>query len=316
MREPKTTLPSTTTLCPVPAWGRVKNAPASDADAAFAAGVGLATVDAVVRAEPVFAGVWRQRIALASAAATLRLTGRREDSAALRDTWCFRTSDQNAGPSGHILQIWRQLAQRSTGWSVKTIEDIARALTMDLEGGEGELVTLLDTQAQASSSPLTVATAVSEAVILHFPGAEPLALVMADLALASTMRWPRPVPLLMTEIHHSILRVGEPRRRPRPGEGGWAATLATAYALAATAAVDLAIDLEQRAGALQRTVPKLRAKGAEKIVAALLDDDALTPASAPGQMSDRGLRRLFDRLVELGAVRELSGRPTFRIYGL
>jgi len=51
-------------------------------------------------------------------------------------------------------------------------------------------------------------------------------------------------------------------------------------------------------------------------VAALLDDDALTPASAPGSMSERALRRLFDRLVDLGAVCELSGRPAFRLYGL
>jgi hypothetical protein len=33
-------------------------------------------------------------------------------------------------------------------------------------------------------------------------------------------------------------------------------------------------------------------------------------------MSERGARRLFDRLVALGAVRELTGRATFRLNGL
>ncbi|RVD14804.1 DUF1403 family protein, partial [Mesorhizobium sp. M4B.F.Ca.ET.017.02.2.1] len=45
-------------------------------------------------------------------------------------------------------------------------------------------------------------------------------------------------------------------------------------------------------------------------------DDAIVASEQIAGMSDRGLRRLFDRLVELGAVRELSGRATFRIYGL
>ena len=33
-------------------------------------------------------------------------------------------------------------------------------------------------------------------------------------------------------------------------------------------------------------------------------------------MSARARRRLFDRLVSLGAVRELTGRATSRLYGL
>lgn len=44
--------------------------------------------------------------------------------------------------------------------------------------------------------------------------------------------------------------------------------------------------------------------------------EAMLASDAVGGMSDRALRRLFDRLVSLGAVRDLSGRPTFRIYGL
>ncbi|MET2832841.1 DUF1403 family protein [Mesorhizobium shangrilense] len=44
--------------------------------------------------------------------------------------------------------------------------------------------------------------------------------------------------------------------------------------------------------------------------------DAVVASQEIAGISDRGLRRLFDRLLERGAVRELSGRPTFRIYGL
>jgi Protein of unknown function (DUF1403) len=49
----------------------------------------------------------------------------------------------------------------------------------------------------------------------------------------------------------------------------------------------------------------------------VLDEDSLSASSQiGGQISERGARRLFDRLVALGAVRELTGRATFRLYGL
>jgi len=43
-----------------PAWARVKRAPADLTDAAFAVGAALGALDVVVRAEPMFAEVWRQ----------------------------------------------------------------------------------------------------------------------------------------------------------------------------------------------------------------------------------------------------------------
>ena len=49
---------------------------------------------------------------------------------------------------------------------------------------------------------------------------------------------------------------------------------------------------------------------------ALLDEDSLAAATRIAGLSERGARRLFERLAALGAIRELTGRATFRLYGL
>ena len=76
----------------------------------------------------------------------------------------------------------------------------------------------------------------------------------------------------------------------------------------------LAADLARRAAHLKAVAPKLRAKGAGDAVEMFLTRDALTPSALP--LPDRAARRLCDRLVDLGAIRELTGRDTFRLYGV
>ena len=119
-------------------------------------------------------------------------------------------------------------------------------------------------------------------------------------------------------ISHPSLRRGANGRRPRPGEPRWPESLARGYALAAADAHALAVDLSRRSERLLAAAPKLRAKGAARAIALVLEDDAISPARAAEKtgLSDRAARRLCDRLIELGAIRELSGRTTFRLYGL
>jgi Fic family protein len=91
-----------------------------------------------------------------------------------------------------------------------------------------------------------------------------------------------------------------------------------AYARAAQETYALAGELSRRAETLLRAAPKLRAKKATRVVDLLLADDCVSASRAAktAGLSDRAARRLFDRLSELGAVRELTGRANFRLYGL
>jgi uncharacterized protein DUF1403 len=78
--------PKSLSLQPFPAWIRRQSHANVDAHApAFAAGAARASLDAMVRAEPPWRGVWAQRLALRAAAACLSREGRRGEEASLRD---------------------------------------------------------------------------------------------------------------------------------------------------------------------------------------------------------------------------------------
>lgn len=85
-----------------------------------------------------------------------------------------------------------------------------------------------------------------------------------------------------------------------------------------------AADLSRRVEKLRAIASKLRAKGSDEALALFLSHDAVSPSGTLSPiiqgtsfaMTDRAARRLCDRLVELGVVRELTGRPTFRLYGV
>jgi hypothetical protein len=300
----------------VPAWARPRGEVQRDVDAGFLAGAALNSLDNLVRGEPVWAGVWRQRLALKAAAAATRLLGRKEEEGALRDTHFFRAAGDEPGPAGKLLLAWRRLASRSTELGEEAVRSVAEHLDVIWDDQlAGIIANGVDLATSQRPAPLLAAELAAE-VYRARPDAEFLALWLADALLAKKLRWSVPVPLLMGQVNSSAFKTGEPRRRIRPGGESWGRAVLLAYCQAAAEACDLGSELAGRAAHLASVAPKLRAKGAGEVVKLLLEDDAVPSSRSGARLSDRSARRLFERLGDLGAVRELSGRPTFRLYGL
>jgi hypothetical protein len=301
----------------VPAWARASGR-AGGTDPLFAAGASLALLDAYLRRDPPCIGASRQRLALTSAAASAKILRLNADAAALRD---LRFAVGDAGPAAKLLQLWRDLAARPPSLDAGRLAAMAAALDCPLADGS-VLAKILSETARAGDpvSAAAKAAALTFATLPDAPTAEAeiLALWAFDLVLALRLRWPRPVPLIATKLLDPSLRSDGGGRRARPGDRDWPRTAVSAIALAAASALDLAADLSRRADTLLTVAPKLRAKPAQRIVELLLAQDCVAPAEAArcAPMTDRAARRLFDRLVTLGAARELSGRPAFRLYGL
>ncbi len=286
----------------------------SEGEALFFAGAALAALDSVAKSDPPWAGVFRRRLALKSAAAVAsNLLNRREDEAALRDAVGLAKSGQDLGPAG-VYSAFRTLCSPGEPFRPARLSTVAADLQAPLDPEKAAALAAALQEMGGRRRPVPIAAAMAAVAVTALRAdAEPLAIFCADAALARALGWPTPLPLLASELF--ARRGAGEGRRPRPGEAGWGKLVAMSYARAALAALDLAQDLSRRSVRLADAAPKLRAKGKTGAIEALLADDAV-PAAAPiAGLSDRARRRLFDRLVVLGAARELTGRPTFRLYG-
>lgn len=295
MRSPRAKPPEPLRmLAPLPGW--ITATPAETLEAAtFKSGAALAHLALATDAYPVPQALWRDRLALAAAEVSARISGRREGATAMRDALHLTKPGDDPGPAGSILRQWSRAVSRPI-----SVTNLGRAL----EGVAPERIALsLDV---TGPTPVSRAAQVIEAVLTDNPRDEIAALILADAALARALGATHVLPLLALTLKPRDLRLrGDDLRL----------ACHRAVVSAVGQALPLAGDLARAAARLRAVAPKLRAKAAGRAVDLFLSRDVLAPG-ALAFMSDRAARRLCDRLVALGVVRELTGRDTFRLYGV
>jgi hypothetical protein len=281
------------TLPRMPAWVTSARAETLE-DVAFLSGAALTHLLLVLSREEVPHALLRDRLALRAAEACVAFSGRSERAGELRDAVHLLRPGDLPGPAGETCLVWRRAAERPV-----SIKALGRALPAF---EPGQIAAWLDA---GKGAPVTRAAMALEAVLHGAPRADKAALILADAALAQALGWDHVVPLLAIGMKRADLRKrGDDLRL----------ACHRALVLSAVEAVRRAADLALRAAHLKAVAPKLRAKGAGDAVEMFLTRDAVAPSSLP--LPDRAARRLCDRLVKLGVVRELTGRETFRLYGV
>lgn len=303
-----------TTLPKLPGWvtsGRVETLETVP----FRSGVALTVLDQLLsnphHAVPM--KLLANRLALTAATATSKLEGRLAREADIRDAFQLTPPGEARGPDGDLLAFWRDAARLRAGGTGE-IADLVGA------GFAGELESWLkEAQERARThGPLSGCGTVLRAVLDADDRAERVACLLSDIVLARALNWKVVLPVTAQRMTKAALR--------DLIAGGQGAELAVQMRILQSIeeTIRLARDLSRRAEALRSVAPKLRAKGSDAAVDLFLSEDAVAPASMLSPrirgtsipMTDRAARRFCDRLVELGVARELTGRPTFRLYGI
>ncbi|MPQ96154.1 DUF1403 family protein [Thioclava sp. JE_KL1] len=263
-------------------------------DVAFLSGAALSHLHLVLTRDDVPSALLRERLALRAAEVRVTHSGRPERAPELRDAVHLLRDGDLPGPAGEVYLAWRRAVERPI-----SVASLQRALPDHAPGA-------LDRWLSAGQgAPVARAVGVLEAVLSDAPRAHLAALILADAALAQTLGWSHLVPLLATGLKRADLRLTGAELHFACHRALHAAGIETTR---------LFTDLTRRTAPLRAVAPRLRAKGAAEAVALFLARDAIAPAALP--LPDRAARRLCNRLVQLGAIRELTGRDTFRLYGV
>ena len=312
--QPAATSHDLTTLPQLPAWvtsGRLETLET----VAFRSGAALAMLDQLV-SDPrhgVPVRLLANWSALSAATATSKLEGRLARDADIRDAYHLTLQGEARGPDGDLLAFWRDAVRlRLNGPG-----EIADFVGADFAGELGAWLDLGLERAR-THGPLSGCVAALRAVLEADDRAERVACLLSDVVLGRALNWKAVLPVSAQRFTKGMLR-----DLAVDGQGTELAVQARILE-SIEETIRMGRDLARRAEALRAVASKLRAKGSDAAVDLFLTEDAVAPASMLSPrirgtnipMTDRAARRFCDRLVELGVARELTGRPTFRLYGI
>ena len=281
----------------------------------FRSGAALTVLDQLV-SDPRYGVPVRllaNRLALSAATATSKLEGRMAREADIRDAFHLTPPGEARGPDGDLLAFWREGVRLRAGRT----GEIADFVGAEFAGEVGAWLNVGLERAR-THGPLSGCVAALRAVLEVDDRAERTACLLSDVVLARALNWKQVLSVTAQRLTKAVLR-----DLTAEGQG---ADLAVEVRIleAIEESIRVARDLARRAEALRAVAPKLRAKGSDAAVELFLTEDAVASASMLSprirgtsiSMTDRAARRFCDRLVELGVARELTGRPTFRLYGI
>lgn len=285
---------------------------------AFRSGAALTVLDQLVGdpSQGVPLKLLANQLALQAATATSKLEGRLAREADIRDAYHLAPPGEARGPDGNLLAFWRDAARlklTARDWH-DSVQGLVGAAFAD------DVLRLIASGVDCAKThgPLVGCVAVMRAVLEVDDRAERIACLLSDIVLARALNWTSVLPVTAQQLTKTVLRDLIADRQVADLK------VQVSLLISIEGTIRLGSDLANKAAALRAITPKLRAKGSDAAVTLFLSEDAVAPSTTLSPtiqgttipMTDRAARRFCDRLVELGVAQELTGRATFRLYGI